>query len=129
MTTRRPVLFFVIVVLAIALAIFVDDVRRQRIHDGNMAKAELFKREFDAHVAAGTSLAAVDEYLRAKPVNVTRSTGFRDGRDFVKELMIETANERSVHWYCGRVSVGLIAEFSDDRLMKTRASWWSFDCL
>jgi hypothetical protein len=129
MTIRRPVLLLAVVVLAIALALFVDGVRRQRIHDANMAKAARFKQEFDAKVTAGTPLAAVDEYLRAKPVNVTRSTGFRDGRDFVKELMIETVNERSVHWYCGRVSVGLIAEFSDDRLMKTPASWWSFDCL
>lgn len=92
-------------------------------------KAELFKRELDAHVTAGTPLAAVDEYLRTKPVKITRSTGFRDGRDFVKELMIETADERSVHWYCGRESVGVIAEFSDDRLTRTRVSWWSFDCL
>src|SRR5215213_2987723 len=124
MTIRRAALLLAILVLGIGLAIFVDGVRRQRIHDANMAKAELFRREFDAHVAAGTSLAAVDEYLRDKAVHVTRSTGFRDDRDFVKELMIETANERSLHWYCGRVSVGLIAEFSDDRLIKTRVSWW-----
>jgi hypothetical protein len=129
MTIRRPVFWLAVGVLGIALAIFVYGVRRQRMHDANMAKAELFKRDFDATLTAGTPLAAVDEYLRAKPVNVTRSTGSRAGRDFVKELMIETANERSVHWYCGRDSVGVIAEFSDDRLMKTRVSWWSFDCL
>ena len=92
-----------VAVLAIALAIVFDGARRQRIHNENMADAELFKREFDAHVTTSTPLAGVEEYLRGKPVKVTRSTGFRDGRDFVKELMIEVAHERSVHWYCGKI--------------------------
>src|SRR5436190_15874023 len=110
---RRPVILLGLFVLAIALGITFDGARRQRIHADNMARAELFKREFDAHMTIGASLAAVEEYLRAKPVTVTRSMGYRDGRDFVNELMIEMANERSVHWYCGRVSVGLKAEFSE----------------
>ena len=102
---------------------------RQRIHDENMTKAEAFKRAFDAQLAPGTSLASVEAYLQDKPVKSTRSLGYRDGRDFVKELLIETATERSVRWYCGRSSVGLIAEFSDGRLTGTRVSSWSMDCL
>ena len=125
----RPVILLGVVVVAIALAIVLDGAWRQRIHTQNMARAEVFQREFDAHVTAGTLLAVVDDYLQLQPVKVTRSMGFRDGRDFVKELMIETAKERSVHWYCGRDSVGVIAEFRDDHLIKTRVSWWSFDCL
>jgi hypothetical protein len=93
-----------------------------------MAKAEQFKREFDAHVAEGTALAAVEDYLRTKPVTVQRSLGVRDGRQFVKELTIEVAAERSVNWYCGTASVGLIAQFGDERLTSNQVSSWSFDC-
>jgi len=126
---RRPLIWIVFLVLVVALGIVVDGARRQRIHTENMARAELFKREFDAHMPSGASLAAVEEYLEAKPVKVLRSLGYRDGRDFVKELMIEVANERSVHWYCGTVSVGVKAEFKEERLAGSEATWWSFDCL
>jgi hypothetical protein len=104
---RRPWILLGVFVLAIAIAIAFDGARRQRIHTENMARAEVFKREFDAHLPTGASLAAVEEYLRAKPVKVARSMGYRDGRDFVRELLIEVANERSVHWHCGTASVGL----------------------
>ena len=126
---RRPLIVLGFVVLAIALGIAFDRARREGIHTENMAKAEIFKGEFDAHVTVGARLTAVEEYLKTKPVTVTRSMGFRDGRESVEELMIETANERSVHWYCGRDSVGVIAEFAGELLTKTRVSWWSFDCL
>ena len=126
---RHPWILLGLFVLAIAAAISFDGARRQRIHTQNMARAELFKHEFDAHLPTGASLAAVEQYLRARRVKVTRSMGYRDGRDFVKELMIEVANERSVHWYCGTASVGLKAEFSEERLTGSHASWWSFDCL
>jgi hypothetical protein len=126
---RRPLILVGVLVVAITFAIVLDGAWRQRAHTQNMARAELFKREFDAHVMSGTSLSVVDEYLRGKTVKVTRSMGFRDGRDFVKELMIEVANERSIHWSCGRDSVGVIAEFSGERLTGTQVSSWSFDCL
>ena len=126
---RRPVILLGVAVLAIAVGIGFDGAGRQRIHAENMAKAELFKREFDAHLPAGTSLPAVEEYLRGKAVEATRSMGYRDGRDFVKELMIEVASERSVHWYCGSDSVGLTAEFSEQQLTGSHVTWWSFDCL
>jgi len=126
---RRPWILFGVFVLAIAVAMAVDGARRERIHAENMARAELFKHEFDAQLPTGASLATVEEYLTTKPVKVTRSTEYRGGRDHVKRLMIEVANERSVHWYCGTASVGLEAEFSEERLTGSHASWWSFDCL
>src|SRR5215212_11157846 len=74
---RRLVILLGVLVVAIAFAIVLDGAWRQRIHTQNMARAELVRREFDAHVAAGTSLSVVDEYLQAKTANVTRSTGSR----------------------------------------------------
>ena len=126
---RRPVIWVGFLALVIVLGIVFDGARRQRIHTENMARAELFKREFDERLTPGASLAAVEEYLRTRPVKVLRSLGYRDGRDFVKELMIEVVNEPSVHWYCGRVSVGIKAEFKEERLTGSQATWWSFDCL
>jgi hypothetical protein len=89
---RRKVIVLGFVALAIALAIAVDGARRERIHTGNMAKAELFKREFDAQVIVGARLTAVEDYLKTKPVTVTRSMGSRDRREFVKGvgLLLQT---------------------------------------
>ena len=118
-----------VAVLAAALGTGCGAAARQRIHDENMTKAAVFELAFDAQLASGASLASVDAYLTGKPVKATRSLGYRDGRDFVKELLIEVASERSVHWYCGRSSVGVIAEFNEGRLTGTRVSSWSMDCL
>ena len=54
--------------------------------------------------------------------------GLADGRDVVKELMIEVAAERSVNWYCGMASVGLIAQFDSERLTNNHLESWSFNC-
>ena len=115
-------------VLAVSREVSRDGVNRRLIHAENLAKAEQFKREFDAHVAEGTALPAVEEYLRTKPVKVERSMGFRDGQDFVRELMIEVAGERSVNWYCGMASVGLIAQFDSEKLGSNHVESWSFNC-
>lgn len=127
-TGRTVMLLLFLAVGALAVTGCSDGASRQRIHLKNLARAEVFKREFDAQVAEGTALPAVEEYLRAKPVNVQRSMGFHDGRDFVKRLMIELAEERSVNWYCGKASVGLMAEFDNERLTGSHVSSWSFDC-
>ena len=42
--------------------------------------------------------------------------------------MIEVAAERSVNWYCGTGSVGLIAELDAERLTGSYVRSWSFDC-
>ena len=115
-------------VVVVAGVLSCDGATRRRIHAENVVKAEHFKREFDAHVPKGTTLTAVEDYLRSKPVKVQRSMGFHDGRDFVKELMIEVAAERSVNWYCGTASVGLMAQFDADTLTDNYVSSWSFDC-
>jgi hypothetical protein len=101
---------------------------RRLVHAQNMAKAEQFKHEFDATVPKGTTLAAVEDYLKTQGVNVQQSLGLRDGRTFVQELMIEVVTERSINWYCGTASVGLVARFDSNRLVSSSVSSWSFDC-
>lgn len=127
--TRSIATFLAVGVLALALGVGCDAANRRRIHAENMAKAEQFKREFDAHVSKGAALSTVEDFLRTTPVKVQRSMGTVGGRDTVDKLMIEVAGERSVHWYCGRSSVGLIAEFADERITSNYVSWRSFDCL
>jgi len=109
-----------------------DRAERERIHAENLTKSEVFKREFDEHLPAGTPLAAVEEWLRTKPVSVQRSIGynFGRGRDFVNRLLIEVANEKSLIFGCGRHSVGLHAHFTtEERLEKSEVTSWSFDCM
>ncbi|MFA5909488.1 MAG: hypothetical protein WC815_11970 [Vicinamibacterales bacterium] len=115
----------------IALTVFIRHDRQevQRIHAENLLKAEQFTREFVRDVKIGTTLEAVEEYLRTKHVKFERSHEVDNERTFVKELRIEVANERSPVWGCGRYSVGLFAMFVDERLTTARVTEWSFDCV
>ena len=109
-----------------------DQACRLRTHNANMAKAETFKREFDEHIATGTPLSSVEEFLRSKPVTVIRDMRYmgKDQRDVVGELWIEVVNERSTILGCGSESVGIVAVFTNDQhLESVRVSNWSMDCL
>lgn len=106
-----------------------DSANRNRIHKENIAKAELFKRDFDMYVPTGAPLQKADDYLRQTPFKVLRSLGLHDGREFVKELLIEVASGRSPQWYCGHESVGVIAQFNEQqRLTLAYVSSWNFNC-
>jgi hypothetical protein len=102
----------------------------RRIHADNMLKAERFEQDFKERFSERAKLSDIDAYLLTRLVKVKRSIGDSSGRSFVQLLMIEVENERSLTWGCGRSSVGIIAGFTTDgRLLNTRVSSWSDECL
>ena len=94
-----------------------------------MAKAEEFKRQFDRDIPVGTTLDAVEQYLRTKAVKVQPSYETGQGKMIIRALRIEVVEGLSPFFGCGRYSVGVLAEFDQDRLGSSEASWWSFDCV
>jgi hypothetical protein len=96
----------------------------RRAHARNIAKAEALKREFDKDVLAGTSLAAVEDYLRSKGLQI----GSELGRDGTGSVLVELVQEESTSWYCGKGSVGLMVYFTANKLDKAFVESWSFNC-
>ena len=124
---KKATLFLAAVVAGgIAFSVWSDQQERERLHEQNIVKAEQFKREFDRDIQTGATLEAVEQYLRTKPVKAQRSL---DAQMKVEALRIEVVEGLSPFFGCGRYSVGVIAEFDQDRLRRTEATWWSFDCV
>jgi hypothetical protein len=89
-----------------------------------MAKAEVFKLEFDKHFPSGTPLAVVETYVRSLGL----SRGNTLGADGTGDVLYVLYSEQSIAWYCGQGSVGLQVHFTGGRLDRTSTGSWSFDC-
>ena len=111
----------------IAVGLYADSIYLWHAHANHMATAEQFKRDFDERLPIGASVADVERYLMTRHVEIVRPVpGPTDGPDY----RVTVTRERSPYWFCGRGDVGLIVHFSAERqVMKTEATWWSFDCL
>jgi hypothetical protein len=96
----------------------------RRAHARNIAKAEVFKREFDANVPSGAPLATVEAYVRSKGFELV---GELD-REGTGDKLLELIREDSINWYCGKGSVGLIVYFAQSRMDRAWVESWSFDC-
>jgi hypothetical protein len=119
-------LLFLVAVAIVPGYLYVDSARRQRAHAANMARAEAFKRELDAHLAAGVPRSAVEAYLATKHIEGARPHPSPDSQ---AEYWVTITKERSPNWYCGLGDVGLILYFSEERrLTKAEVASWSFDC-
>ena len=121
-----PVNRRVALALSLATCLVVGCVRREtrRIHEQNMAKAEVFKRELDEQVPIGSSRETVDTYLAThhlKISNLLDASGTGSG-------FVEMFREESPNWFCGKGDVGLALEFRSNRLIRSSAGSWSFDC-
>lgn len=66
----------------------------------------------------------VDAYLRPKKLEI-QSRLRPNGTD---EAFVEMFREESIRWYCGKGSVGLTIDFTENRLVRSSAGSWSFDC-
>jgi hypothetical protein len=110
--------------MAICLAAGCVSPETHRIHARHMVEGERYKLTFDRRFPIGTSLKAVEQYLREQGLVVRESMSAEHGG----QLLVEVFTEESPSWYCGTGSVGLVVGFSSGQLISTTVSSWSFDC-
>lgn len=122
-TTRKVILLLIV---GGAVLFYADKQYAQRLHDENLRKAEQFETLLDSHVPPGSSVAAVQEYLEGRQMKWSPSVSSYGN---VIEIRIEVAAGESPEWYCGKESVGVIADFKDELLKDTQVAAWSFNCL
>jgi hypothetical protein len=71
---------------------------RRRLFAWTQKKAEAFKMEFDRANPAGTSIDAVNDWLRARALYA----GPSHMNDFgTGDVLVELFEDKSPHWYCG----------------------------
>jgi hypothetical protein len=113
------------IVVVIVVVDQIDMANRRRAHAENMKNVERFNEGFQQRFAQGAPSAAVDNYLRSKPVSF-----FHQARGEKTEYWVTVVRERAIWRFCGMGSAGLVILFgADHRLESVRVSFWSMDCL
>ena len=99
------------------------------VHERNVAKIEEIRKEFDKQVQHGSTLSAVEQYLRTTPYAVSPVYKFADGREYVRTLRVSVAEEPSEVWFCGKWWVGLELDFTPAELLQSSSvRSWTNNC-